>query len=107
MESGFVPSRRVTDPAKIQASRTDLKLAMSIPASQGWLLAVLGRLRKNFLLKSVGTSAFMVLFFIAYGYILKNPLHPFSVMPATANDRLGPLLPFLVTHYYSHYVHVL
>lgn len=83
-----------------------MKLAMSIPASQGWLLAVLGRLRKNFLLKSVGTSAFMVLFFIAYGYILKNPLHPFSVMPATAIDRLVPFSPIALPIYASLWLYV-
>ena len=45
------------------------------------------RLRQHFLLKCVGTSVFITVFFMAYLWLLKNPQFAVTVMPLTPVDR--------------------
>lgn len=55
----------------------------SLPLPRQLLL----RARYDFLLKFVGTSVFMTIFFVAYIHLLNHPAYPVTVMPLTALDN--------------------
>lgn len=52
-----------------------------------WYRQALHRVPNVILLKSVGTTIFMTLFFTAYIHLLKNPSYAVTVMPLTAIDQ--------------------
>lgn len=64
------------------------------------------RLRRLFLLKFVGISAFMWLFFVGYFEMLRHPTHPVMTMPLTAIDHLVPLQPAMLFAYLSLWLYV-
>jgi len=57
-------------------------------------------------LKVVGITLFMTLFFVAYFHLLNHPLRPVSVMPLTAVDRALPFLPASLPVYLSLWFYV-
>jgi len=67
---------------------------------------VLSRVRSLLLLKSVGITAFMTLFFMAYFHLLNHPVRPVVAMPLTIVDRLVPFLPASLPLYLSLWVYV-
>lgn len=75
-------------------------------ATPAWRAEIGFRMRHLFLLKLVGTSAFIWLFFIAYFYLLRNPAHPPVVMPLTALDHLIPFQPKTLFAYLSLWLYV-
>lgn len=63
-------------------------------------------MRRHFWPKAVGISAFMVVFFIAYFQVLRNPVGPAFVMPLTALDRAIPFQPSWLAAYVSLWLYV-
>ncbi|MCY1201898.1 PAP2 superfamily protein [compost metagenome] len=71
-----------------------------------WTADIWLRIRRHFLLKAVGTTAFTWLFFIGYFHLLRNPAFPVTVMPLTALDHLIPFQPYTLGAYLSLWVYV-
>ena len=61
-------------------------MKISSPQTIPWHLQILTRMRSHFLLKAFGITFFMLAFFTAYFYLLKNPVFPVTLMPLTALD---------------------
>lgn len=59
-----------------------------------------------FWFKSLGTIAFICVFFGAYFYLLKNPASPVTTMPVTLADRLVSFEPVALPIYLSLWVYV-
>ncbi len=83
---------------------TDLRLAPVSPP--GWQFDIWLRIRRHLALKVVGTTAFTWLFFIGYFHLLRQPVHPVTVMPLTAVDRLVGFHPWALVPYFSLWVYV-
>ncbi|MGC4071417.1 MAG: phosphatase PAP2 family protein [Nibricoccus sp.] len=64
------------------------------------------RFRKNFWLKTIGITAFITLFFVAYFRILNFPVFTVTVMPLTEIDRLVPFTPIALILYVSLWIYV-
>lgn len=64
------------------------------------------RARQNFWLKTVGISAFITVFFVAYFRILKFPAFPVTVMPLTIIDHWIPFTPAALVLYISLWIYV-
>jgi hypothetical protein len=63
-------------------------------------------MRRHLVLKTLGITAFMWLFFLAYFYLLRHPARPVIVMPLTALDRAIPFQPGLLAAYVSLWIYV-
>jgi PAP2 superfamily len=63
---------------------------MSCSSKAAFQRDLLRRVKAQFWLKTFGVSAFMVLFFWGYIYILKHAYFPVTVMPLLAIDRFIP-----------------
>ena len=61
---------------------------------------------QHVVLKSIGTTLFISLFFGAYFYLLKGPAYPTTVMPFTLLDRLIGFQPLAMPLYVSLWVYV-
>ena len=61
---------------------------------------------RHVLIKSIGTTLFIGLFFGAYLYLLKTPIYPTTVMPVTLLDRLIGFQPQALPLYISLWVYV-
>lgn len=64
------------------------------------------RMRRHFLLKLVGISLFMWVFFVSYFYLLRNPSGPVLTMPLTALDLVIPFAPGALGLYLSLWFYV-
>lgn len=73
---------------------------------QPWTTEIALRMRRHFLLKLVGTTAWVWAFFIGYFYLLRHPAYPVVVMPLTALDHLIPFQPATLLAYLSLWVYV-
>lgn len=74
--------------------------------SPAWTAEIGLRMRRHFLLKLVGTTAFTWLFFIAYFQLLRHPAFPVTVMPSTALDALIPFQPAALYAYLSLWLYI-
>lgn len=63
-------------------------------------------MRRHFLLKLIGTTAWVWAFFIGYFYLLRHPAYPVVVMPLTALDPLIPFQPAALYAYLSLWLYV-
>lgn len=70
------------------------------PAELAW------RIRRYLVLKIAGISAFTWVFFIGYFHLLRHPVHPVTIMPLTALDRLIPFQPQALAFYVSLWVYI-
>jgi membrane-associated phospholipid phosphatase len=61
---------------------------------------------RHLLLKGVGTSLFISLFFAAYFYLLKHPAYPVTVMPRTSLDQFIGFVPLALPVYLSLWTYV-
>jgi membrane-associated phospholipid phosphatase len=75
-------------------------------ATERWTVALGRRVRRLFVLKAVGITACIWLFFIGYFQLLRNPVHPVTVVPLTALDHLIPFMPQALIPYVSLWVYV-
>lgn len=71
-----------------------------------WTQELALRARRLFLLKLLGTSGVIGLFFIAYFHVLRHPIRPVTLMPITALDELLPFQPSMVYAYVSLWLYV-
>lgn len=71
-----------------------------------WQREIWPRLRVAPLLKSLGLTVFLTLFFIVYLFLLKNPAFAVSLMPLTALDRAIPFQPEALVFYVSLWIYV-
>jgi membrane-associated phospholipid phosphatase len=75
-------------------------------APMPWYRHVAVVMTRHVLLKSIGTTLFIGLFFGAYLYLLKEPVYPTTVMPITVLDRLIGFQPLALPLYVSLWVYV-
>lgn len=78
----------------------------SMPPTTRWSAALLLRMQRLFLVKALGTTAAIGLFFIAYFHLLHHPQYAVTTMPETALDRLIPFLPQGLIAYVSLWLYV-
>ena len=71
-----------------------------------WYRQIPQRLRANFLMKSVGTTAYFCVFFFAYFYLMRHPNSAVTVMPVTAIDALIGFQPLALIPYLSLWIYV-
>lgn len=71
-----------------------------------WSVELGTRARTNFVLTLIGTSAFVLCFFVGYFYVQRHPVLPTTVMPLTPLDRLIPFQPYALCIYLSLWVYV-
>jgi len=63
-------------------------------------------MRRHFVLKTIGITAFTWLFFIGYFHLLRHPAYPTTVMPLTWIDPLIPFQPVALFPYVSLWLYV-
>ena len=61
---------------------------------------------KHMVLKGIGTTVFISVFFVAYFHVLNNPAHLPTVMPVIWLDRLISFVPLALPIYLSLWVYV-
>ena len=71
-----------------------------------WYREAAAAIPRHMLLKSIGTTAFISLFFVAYFYVLKNPAFPATVMPSIWLDRVIGFQPLALPVYLSLWLYV-
>jgi membrane-associated phospholipid phosphatase len=67
---------------------------------------MLRRMRHLFWLKTIGITAFMSLFFVAYFHVLRNPAAPVTEMPLTALDHAIAFQPSWLAAYLTLWLYV-
>jgi hypothetical protein len=76
------------------------------PPAGGWVAELRLRLRRLFILKFLGISGVIALFFVGYFHVMRHPVHTVTVMPLTALDALVPFQPSMVFPYLSLWLYV-
>ena len=76
------------------------------PAPLHWSGACWQRIRHQFVLKTVGITGFMWLFFVAYFYLLRHPARPVFEMPLVALDHWVGFQALSLPAYVSLWVYV-
>jgi membrane-associated phospholipid phosphatase len=74
--------------------------------SPAWIREIIGRMRQRFVLKAVGTTIFISVFFVAYFYVLRHPAYESTLMPLTALDLMIPFQPGALIIYLSLWFYV-
>ena len=77
----------------------------SVSSPAPWLTQCISRLKTDWLIKSVGTSAFMAAFFYCYFAILRSPMYPVMTMPTTWVDDAITFWPSAFYMYASLWVY--
>jgi hypothetical protein len=81
-------------------------MSASPTSSRGWLAEFGQRMRRHFVIKTIGITGFTWLFFIAYFHLLRHPAYPVVQMPLTALDELIPFQPVTLVAYLSLWFYV-
>ena len=76
------------------------------PLPSPWRADLTLRLRRNLVLKVLGVSTFIWVFFVGYFHTLSHPVFPVFQMPITALDRLIPFQPQALAAYLSLWLYV-
>lgn len=71
-----------------------------------WHAQIPARIGHHTLLKAVGTTTFITLFFVVYFWVLKNPLFDVTIMPLTWPDRAVGFWPSALPAYLSLWFYV-
>lgn len=71
-----------------------------------WTAELAVRVRRFPVLKILGISGFMWVFFLGYFEVLRHPVHPVTIMPLTALDRLIPFQPLTLVAYLSLWLYI-
>jgi membrane-associated phospholipid phosphatase len=79
---------------------------MSAVQPRPWYRQAAAAIPENMLLKSIGTTVFISLFFVAYFHVLRHPAHPPTVMPAIWLDALIGFQPMALPAYFSLWLYV-
>lgn len=77
----------------------------SIATAPTWQAELWLRMRRHFVIKTLGITAFTWLFFIGYFHVLRNPAYPATLMPQTVVDEFisfqpAALFPYLTLWLY-------
>ncbi len=75
-------------------------------SNTAWYRQIAAAFTRHMWLKAIGTPLFIAVFFGAYFYLLKYPVHPITIMPITWLDRLVPFQPMAMPLYISLWVFV-
>lgn len=81
-------------------------LPAAITPTPDWWADMRERCWHLLLVKAIGISAFMWLFFIGYFHILRHPAYPVFEMPRTSLDALVPFQPEALLFYASLWLYV-
>jgi membrane-associated phospholipid phosphatase len=76
------------------------------PLPVSWYARLGEQMRRHMLAKALGTTAFITLFFLAYFWLLHNPLHAVTTMPLSTIDRWIPFQPNTLLIYVTLWVYV-
>jgi membrane-associated phospholipid phosphatase len=76
------------------------------PRPASWVRAAGARLLVWWPVKMLGMTIGMTVFFVAYFWVLNNPLYPVTTMPLTAIDRATAFRPESLALYFSLWVYV-
>lgn len=79
---------------------------MNIRSGASWQQTCIARFRHYLLLKFVGTTALISLFFVGYFHVLRHPAGEATMMPLTALDELVGFQPAALYAYVSLWVYV-
>jgi hypothetical protein len=92
---------------RIDAS-IQILMSASLPprSARDWRAEVRRRMSILWLTKSVGTICWIAGFFVAYFWVLRNPLADVTIMPLTALDRMVAFRPEALLLYASLWVYV-
>lgn len=71
-----------------------------------WYRQAAAVIPKHLYLKSISTTIFISMFFVAYFYVLRNPAYPPTVMPVIWLDRLINFEPLALPVYLSLWLYV-
>jgi membrane-associated phospholipid phosphatase len=71
-----------------------------------WTTEIALRMRRHFLVKLLGTTAWVWAFFVGYFHLLRHPAYAVTVMPLTALDHLVPFQPWTLYAYLSLWLYV-
>ena len=74
--------------------------------SMSWPQALAARFRRHFLLKFVGTTGFISLFFVGYFHVLRSTAHEATLMPLTVVDELVGFQPAALYAYVTLWIYV-
>jgi membrane-associated phospholipid phosphatase len=84
----------------------DTALSNGGPACEPADHSICAKILTHFWFKCFGTMGFIAIFFSAYIYLLKNPAHPVTVMPATWIDSVVTFHPFALAIYVTLWLYV-
>jgi membrane-associated phospholipid phosphatase len=92
----------------MQTSHTSTALgpAGGAARSDTWYRQILPRLRAQFFMKSVGTTAYFCVFFVAYFHLMRNPGAAVTLMPVSGVDEFIPFEPLALIPYLSLWIYV-
>jgi membrane-associated phospholipid phosphatase len=76
------------------------------PAPPQWPAEIGLRMRRHFIWKLLGTTAWTWAFFIGYFHLLRHPMHAVVTMPLTALDHWVPFQPPALYAYLSLWLYV-
>ncbi|MFW5440720.1 MAG: phosphatase PAP2 family protein [Methylophilaceae bacterium] len=76
------------------------------PAEANWLHHIKATFTSHILLKIVGFTLFISLFFVAYFHVLKHPAYPITLIPLSFVDNLISFQPIALPLYLSLWVYV-
>lgn len=79
---------------------------MKATGGEHWSEDLWRRVRRLFLVKLIGITAVITLFFVGYFHVLRYPAHAVTIMPATAFDALVPFQPWMLWAYLSLWFYV-
>jgi hypothetical protein len=82
------------------------ELPLTTSAPPRWRADLLQRLRRHLVLKLLGVSVFMWVFFLGYFHTLQHPAYPVQQMPLTALDAWVPFQPQALLAYASLWIYV-
>lgn len=71
-----------------------------------WYRQAAGVIPEHLVLKSIGTTVFISVFFFAYFHVLRHPAYPTTVMPVIWLDRLISFEPLALPVYLSLWLYV-
>lgn len=79
----------------------------SVPSpTPSWRADIAARMRRHLLLKLVGTTAWVWVFFVGYFHLLRHPAHLATVVPLTPLDAWIPFVPAMIVPYLSLWFYV-
>jgi len=79
---------------------------LSSMTASSWPLELKRRMAAALICKMLATTVGISAFFVAYFWVLNNPLGPVLIMPLTALDRSVPIGPWALPLYFSLWLYV-